>query len=321
MKRMTFAVAVLGVCMAQAAQAQTYPTKAITFVVPSAPGGTTDFTARILGTPLAAALGKPVVIDNKPGASGNIGTSIVAKAAPDGYTLLIQYSGYQVGNPHLFKGLTWVPIKDFVPVAMAIVAPHVAVVPASVPANNMKELAAYAKSKQGAMTYASSGIGSIQHIGNELFAQMVGAKMTHIPYKGSGPAVQDLIAGRVEMFVTTPPSVIGHVQAGKLKALAYTSKQRHPSLASVPTSAEAGMPGYEVESWFAVFAPAGTPPEIVAKLSGEIRKIVESADFKKKAEEQGAFAVYMDSKTLGAYVQKELDYWGNVIKTAGITGE
>jgi tripartite-type tricarboxylate transporter receptor subunit TctC len=262
-----------------------------------------------------------VVIDNKPGASGNIGTSLVAKAAPDGYTLLIQYSGYQVGNPHLFKGLTWDPIKDFAPVAMAIVAPHVVAVPPSVPASTMKELADYAKSRQGRMTYASSGIGSIQHIANELFAQMAGAKMVHVPYKGSGPAVQDLLAGRVEMFVTTPPSVIGHVQAGKLKALAYTSKQRHPSMPNVPTSAEAGLPGYEVESWFAVFAPAGTPCDVVAKLAGEIRKIVESAEFRKRAEDQGAFAMYMDPAALGAHVQKELDYWGKVIKTAGITGE
>jgi tripartite-type tricarboxylate transporter receptor subunit TctC len=321
MSRLPVLLGALLTVAASATFGQTYPAKAITLIVPTVPGGSTDLAARLLSEPLNKAIGQPVVVENKPGASGNIGTGIVARAQPDGYTLLVQYSGYHVGNPHLFKQAPFDPIKDFVPVGNILLAPHIIVVHPSVPAKDLKELADLAKAKPGEITYGSAGNGSIQHIASEMFAQQVGVKMTHVPYKGAGAAVTDLVAGRISMFNTTPPSVIGHVKSGKLRALAYTSTKRHPTMPDVPTSAEAKMPDYLVESWFAVFAPAKTPQPVIDKLTGEIKKIVDSAEFKKKAEEQGAVAVYMDPKQLDALVKKELEHWGKVIKTGNITAD
>ncbi|QGW83120.1 Bug family tripartite tricarboxylate transporter substrate binding protein [Variovorax paradoxus] len=303
------------------ASADTWPSKPITFIVPTAPAGSTDIMARMVGEPLQRALGQPVVVDNRPGASGNIGTEAVARAAPDGYTLLMQYSGYHVGNPSLYPQLKWSPSKDFVPVAMVMRAPHVVAVSGKLPVSSMKELIEHGKKKEGGLFYASSGNGSIQHIAGELLSRQAKQPMTHVPYKGSGPAINDLIAGNVDMFITTPPSVIGHIASGRMKALAYTGSKRHPSMPNVPTSAEAGLPGYEVESWFAVFAPARTPPEVVARLSAEIKKIIESESFRKKVDEQGAFATYMDSAALGKFVDQELVAWSKVIKAADIKPE
>jgi tripartite-type tricarboxylate transporter receptor subunit TctC len=300
------------------ANADSWPSRPITFVVPTAPAGSTDIMARLVGEPLQRALGQPVVVDNRPGASGNIGAEFVARAAPDGYTLLMQYSGYHVGNPSLYPNLKWSPTKDFVPVAMVMRAPHVVAVSGKLPVNSMKELIEYGKKKEGGLFFASSGNGSIQHIAGELLARQAKEPMTHVPYKGSGPAINDLISGNVDMFITTPPSVIGHFASGRIKALAYTGSKRHASMPNVPTSAEAGLPGYEVESWFAVFAPAKTPPEVVAKLSAEIRKIVESESFRKKVDDQGAFATYMDPPTLAKFVDQELAAWSKVIKSADI---
>jgi tripartite-type tricarboxylate transporter receptor subunit TctC len=321
---MTFTRLLLFTAIALAAttgHAQTWPSKPITMVVPSAPGGSTDLAARLIGDSLAKALGQPIVVDNKPGAAGNLGTETVARAKPDGYTLLMQYSGYHVGNPALFPQIKWHPTKDFAPVALVMRAPHVFAISGSIPVNNLQEFIALGKKNGKGWFYASSGNGSIQHIAGELFAQQTKVPMTHVPYKGAGPAVNDLLGGQVDVFVTTPPSVIGHVASGKIKALAYTGKQRHPSLASVPTSAEAGLPGYEVESWFAVFAPAGTPAPIVNRLATEIKTIVESEAYRKKIDEQGAFASYMDPKALGSFVERELDVWAKVIKVGNIKAD
>jgi len=307
--------------LAAPAIAQSWPSKPIRLVVGYSAGGGNDLIARIVAARLQEKLGQPIVVDNKPGASGNIGAEIVARAAPDGYTLLMQYSGYHVGNPALFPQIKWSPTKDFVPVAMVMRAPHVVAVSGKLPVNSMKELLAYGKKKEGGLFYASSGNGSIQHIAGELLSRQAGQAMTHVPYKGSGPAINDLIAGNVDMFITTPPSVIGHFAGGRIKPLAYTGSKRHPSMPNVPTTAEAGLPGYEVESWFAVFAPARTPPEVVNKLSAEIRKIVESESFRKKVDEQGAFAVYMDPAALGKFVDQELASWSKVIKAADIKPE
>lgn len=303
------------------AQADNWPTRPITIVVPSAPGGSTDLVARQIGDGLSKALGQPVVIDNKAGAAGNLGTELVARAKPDGNTLLMQYSGYHVGNPALFPRIKWSPTKDFVPVALVMRAPHVVAVSGSVPANNLQEFIAWGKKNSRGVFYASSGNGSIQHIAGELFEQQAKVPTTHVPYKGAGPAVNDLLGGLVDMFVTTPPSVIGHVNGGKLKAFAYAAKQRHPSMPNVPTSAEAGLPGYEVESWFAVFAPAGTPEPVVTRLAKEIKVIVESEAYRKKMNDQGAFAAYMDPAALGAFVQSELALWASIIKSKNITAD
>jgi tripartite-type tricarboxylate transporter receptor subunit TctC len=314
--------AVLTVAIGHGAQAQgKFPDRAITIVVPSAPGGTTDFTARLIAEPLSRAMGQPVVVDNRAGAAGNIGNQWVAKAKPDGYTLLLAYSGYQVGNPHLFKKAGWDPIKDFTPVAMLTRAPQVVAARPTLPANNLRELVAYAKANPDKLNYASSGNGSIQHIAGELFKQMTGAPITHVPYKGAGPAVQDLLGGQVDLFITTPASVVSHIKADKLKALAVTSNARLSSLPLVPTTRESDLKEFTLDSWFALYAPAGTPNEVVQQLNTEIAKILASSDVKKKAEDAGTLVDHMGPAQLGEYTRKELAYWGRVIQDAKITAD
>lgn len=314
--------AAMAVFSAQSALAQgKFPDRPITIVVPSAPGGTTDFTARLIAEPLSRALGQPVVIDNKPGASGNIGNQIVAKAKPDGYTLLLAYSGFQVGNPHLFKKAGWDPIKDFVPVSMLTRAPQVLATRANLPANNVRELIAFARVNPGKLNYASSGAGSIQHIAGELFKQMTGTFITHIPYRGAGPAVQDLLGGQVDIFITTPASVVQHIKADKLKGLAVTSTTRLSSLPQVPTTREVDLKDFTLDSWFALYAPAGTPTEVVQLLNTELAKILTHADIRKKAEDAGTLIEHMGPAQLGEYTRKELAYWGRVINEAKITAD
>jgi tripartite-type tricarboxylate transporter receptor subunit TctC len=293
----------------------------VTLVVPTAPGGTTDFSARLIVEPLSRALGQPVVVDNKPGASGNIGNQFVARSKPDGHTLLVSYSGYHVGNPHLFKKAGWDPLKDFAPVAMLTRAPQVVAVGPHVPARTLSELILFAKANPGKLNFASSGNGSIQHIAGELFKQITGTFITHIPYRGSGPAVQDLMAGNVDLFITTPAGVVSQVQAGRLKALAITGPQRLSSFPGVPTATEAGLKGFELDSWFALFAPAGTPGEVIAQLNLEINRILGSGEVKKKADDSGTGVQSMSPQQLGDFTRKELDYWGQVIAKAKITLE
>jgi len=298
-----------------------FPDRPVTIVVPSAPGGTTDFTARLIAEPLSRALGQPVVVDNKAGASGNIGNQLVAKAKPDGYTLLLAYSGYQVGNPHLFKKAGWDPIKDFTPVAMLTRAPQVVAARPNLPVNNLRELVAYAKANPDKLNYASSGNGSIQHIAGELFKQMTGTSLTHVPYKGAGPAVQDLLSGQVDLFFTTPASVVSHIKADKLKGLGVTSSARLSSLPQVPTTRESDLKDFTLDSWFALYAPAGTPNDVVQQINAEIAKILASPELRKKAEDAGTLVDYMGPAQLGDYTRKELAYWGRVIQGARITAD
>jgi tripartite-type tricarboxylate transporter receptor subunit TctC len=296
-----------------------YPQRPITLVVPTAPGGSTDFSARLVSDALGRALGQPVVVDNKPGASGNIGNQFVARARPDGYTLLVSYSGYHVGNPHLFKQAGWDPLKDFAPVAMMTRAPQVVAVRPNLPAATLRELIVYAKANPGKLNYASSGNGSIQHIAGELFKQLTGTFITHIPYKGSGPAVQDLMGGQVDMFITTPAGVVSQIQGGRLKGLAVTSRQRLASLPQVPTASEAGLAGYELDSWFALYAPAGTPADIVQTLNTEVNRILLTPETRRKAEESGTLVETMTPQQLADFTRSELERWGKVIKGARIT--
>ncbi len=326
MQRRQWIMSAMGALMAlacgQAAMAQAkFPARPITIVVPSAPGGTTDFTARLIAVPLSRALGQPVVIDNKPGGSGNIGNQLVARAKPDGYTLLLAFSGFQVGNPHLFKNTGWDPIKDFAPVSMRTRAPQVVTVRAGLPVNNMRELIAYAKANPGRLNYASSGAGSIQHIAGELFKQMTGTFITHIPYRGAGPAVQDLLGGQVDMFITTPASVVQHIKADKLKGLAVTSTTRLGSLPQVPTTREVDLKDLTLDSWFALYAPAGTPNDVVQLLNTEIAKVLTSPDLRKRAEDAGTLIEHMTPAQLGDYTRKELAYWGRVIQEGKITAD
>ncbi len=298
-----------------------WPQKPVTLVVPSAPGGTTDFTARLVADSLQRALGQPVVVDNKPGASGNIGNQFVAKARPDGHTLLVAYSGFQVGNPHLFPNAGWDPIKDFTPVVMMTRAPQVIAINGSLKANTVAELVAFAKANPGKLNYASSGNGSIQHIAGELFKQLTGTFITHIPYRGAGPAVQDLIGGQVDLFITTPASVVQHVKSGKLKALAVSSASRLAALPQVPTATEAGLKGFALDSWFALYGPAGLPADVVQTLNAEIGKVLAMPDIKRRAEEAGTTVEFMSPAQLGDYTRKELEHWGKVIKSAKITAD
>jgi tripartite-type tricarboxylate transporter receptor subunit TctC len=301
------------------ASAQSYPDRAITLVVPNPPGGLVDTSARLLSEPLTRVIGQTVVVDNKPGASGNIAYQYVANAKPDGYTLLISYSGYHVGNPALMDKLPWDPVKDFSPIALLTVSTNVIAVHPSVPVNNLKEFIAYAKANPGKLNYASQGNGSVSHIGTEMFKQTTGIDMVHVPYKGSGPAIQDVLAGQVQVFISTPPSVMQHVQSGKLKGLAVTGKNRHPGMPNVPTTAEAGLPSFQLESWVALFAPAGTPAPIVTKLTDSVKKSLALPEVKERADAAGVELRYLTPAQTEALVKKELPYWSKVIKSANIT--
>jgi tripartite-type tricarboxylate transporter receptor subunit TctC len=303
------------------AQGGGYPSQTVTLIASAAPGGTTDLAARMIADPLAKALGKPVIVENRPGAAGAIAASAVKRAAPDGHTLLVQYSGFQVITPHLVKtGVD--PIKDLAPVANLIVAPQVIVVRPDLPVKTFPDLVAYAKANPGKLNYASSGNGSLQHVTGEMIKQLGGIDMTHVPYKGTGPAVTDLLGGNVDMTFTTAPPLMGHIKSGKMRALAVTGKVTLPSLPNVPTTASIkGFEKLDASSWFAVYAPAGTPQPVIDKLASEIEKIMKTDEFKRKAEEQGAYAVYMNPQQLGDFTRLELQSWGKFVKAANITAE
>ncbi len=301
-------------------QAQAYPSKPITLVVPNPPGGFVDTSARILSDSLSKVVGQSVVVDNRGGGSGNVAYQAVARANPDGYTLLNSYSAYHVGNPNLTPKLPWAQ-KDFVPVALITVATNVITVHPSVPANNLPEFIAYLKKNPGKLSYASQGNGSLSHIGTEMFKAQTQTSMVHIPYRGSGPALQDVLSGQVQVFITTPPSVMGQVKVGKLKGLAVAGKTRFPGLPDVPTTAEAGLKGFELEAWIGIFAPAGTPPDVVAKLSGQIKAALELPETKTRADTAGVELRYLNPVALGTLVKKETEFWEKTIKTAGIKAE
>ena len=318
MLRRTLLLSTVALLPCAALAQATYPSKTITLVVPAAPGGTTDLTARLLGDPLSKILGQPVIVDNKPGGNGNIGTVAVARAPADGHTLLVQYSGYHVGNPWLQANVPWKG-SDFAPVALAIRAPQVVVVPVSLPVKTLKEFVDYAKKNPGKVNYASSGNGSIQHIAGEMLNQAGGIDMTHVPYKGSGQVYADLISNQVQTHITSVPSAMPHIQGGKLRALAVTGDKRLPALPDVPTAAEAGYPTLVLDSWFGVYAPAGKPAPVIAKLTAALRQVIESPEFTTKAEGAGGAAVYMDPKQFEAFTASELQRWGGIIKKAKIT--
>lgn len=314
------ATALCATLAVSSAHAQAYPSKNITLVVPNPPGGVVDTSARLLGDPLAKLLGQTVVIENKGGASGNIAYQQVALAPKDGYTLLISYSAYHVGNPSLFSKMPWAQ-KDFVPVALLTAATNVIAAHPSVPANSLKDFIAYAKANAGKLNYASQGNGSLSHVGTELFMATTGTDMLHVPYKGSGPAIADVLGGQVQVFMTTPPSVMQHVQVNKLKAYAVTGNTRHPGLPNVPTTAEAGLPGFEIEAWVGLFAPAGTPPAVVQKLTENVKAALATPEAKAVADRTGIEIRYLDPAALGALVAKETDYWAGVIKAKNIRAD
>ena len=314
------AIALLLVAVATLSHAQPYPSKPITLIVPNPPGGFVDASARILSDSLAKVTAQTIVVDNRGGGSGNVAYQAVARANPDGYTLLNSYSAYHVGNPNLTPKLPWSQ-KDFVSVALITVATNVVAVHPSVPANNLGEFIKYVKANPGKLSYASQGNGSLSHIGTEMFKLQTQTSMVHIPYRGSGPALQDVLSGQVQVFITTPPSVMGQIQAGKLKGLAVAGKSRHPGLPGVPTTAEAGLKGFELEAWVGIFAPAGTPADVVAKLSGQIKAALELPETKTRADMAGIELRYMAPVALDALVKKDTEFWDKTIKSAGIKAE
>ncbi|MCK8784796.1 tripartite tricarboxylate transporter substrate binding protein [Roseomonas sp. NAR14] len=296
------------------------PSGPVTLIVPTA-AGTTDFAARLLAEPLAQRLGQPVVVENRAGANGAIGSGAVARAKPDGLTLLVQYSGYHVGSPAVVSNLGYDVRKDFAPVALLMDSPQVLFANPRVPARTLAELIAYAKAHPGELNYASSGNGSMQHLGTELLKQRAGIDLVHVPYRGTGPVTQDLLAGRVELFMTTPPPLMPYLRDGSLRALAITSAERHPALPDVPTLAESGLPGLTIVAWFAVFAPAATPAPVLAHLTRAIDAVVATPDFRRRAEEQGAVIRAMTPAELGRRVNDELDEWTRVVRAANIRAE
>ena len=314
-------VALLGCILggaASAALAQAYPNKPIKLIVPFAPGGFTDVVARILGQKLSVSLGQPFVIENKAGAGSTIGTDFVAKAAPDGYTL-VMVSTTHVISPAIYPKLPYDPIKSFTPVGKLVDSAYVLLVNPKVPANNVAEFIALAKASPDKIHYASSGNGSAQHLMGGMFAAMAGVKMKHVPYKGSGGAANDLVAGVVESSFAGVPNAMAQVPAGRLKALAVTTSKRIPQLPDVPTMQEAGVPGYNASVWLGLLAPAGTPKEVVMKLNAEIAKVLSAADTKKELYAAGVEADISSPEALNTLMVQELDRWGKIIKDAGIT--
>jgi tripartite-type tricarboxylate transporter receptor subunit TctC len=310
-------LALASLCLPLTVLAQAFPSKTITLVVPNPPGGLVDTSARLVAEPLARLIGQPVVIDNKPGASGNLAYQNVARSAKDGHTLLVSYSGYHIANPILMDKLPW-ELKDLVPVGLITIATNVIAIHPSVPANNLREFIAYAKQNPGKLNYASQGNGSVSHIGTEIFKLQTGVSMVHVPYKGSGQAIADVLAGQVEVFITTPPSVMGHVQTGKLRALAVTGKTRHPQMPQVPTVAEAGLSGFELESWVALYAAAGTPPAVLQKLSQEVKRSMELPETKQRADAAGIEVRVLSPADTTKQLERETLDWGRAIKAANI---
>ena len=298
--------------------AQVYPTKPIRLIVPQAAGGNTDLVARISAEHLTQALGQSIVVDNRPGAGGNIGIEMTAKGVPDGYTLLAAAPAL-VTSPALYAKLGYDPIKDLALVGMATMAPHAIIVAPGVPANNLQEFIAHARANPGKLNYASSGNGSIQHVGGVLFSRAIGAEMVHVSYRGAAPALQDVAGGRVELFITTPSSAIALVQGGRVKALAIASAERAAGLPDVPTTAEAGLPGLTLDAWFGFAVPAATPKPIQERLNAVINAAAEQAAVRERAQAGGATTKAMTLAELDRLARREVEELGAVIRAAGIT--
>ena len=308
------AVALASVAMAAHAQ---YPNKPIKMVVPFSAGGTTDILARAVAAELQKAFGQPVVVENKAGAGGNIGSDFVAKAPPDGYTLLMGTVGTHAINVALYPKMPYDAVKDFVPISLVAGVPNVLVAAPGFAVNSVKDLIDLAKKSPDKTTFASSGNGTSIHLSGELFKQLAGVQMTHIPYKGSSAALPDVMSGQVNVMFDNAPSVIPQIKGGKLKAIAVTSSMRSPALPNVPTIAESGLPGFEASSWFGVLAPAATPKDIVDKLSQTIAKAVQSTEFKERLAAQGAEGVGNTSEQFTAHIKVEIDKWAKVVKASG----
>lgn len=303
-----------------AAASSDYPNRPIKWVVPFTPGGAMDSMARSIGEKLSASMGQPVVIENRPGAGGTIGSGMVAKSEPDGYTMMIVSIGHAV-NPALYPKLTYDPIKSFEPVSLVGIVPNVLVVGPKVKANNVSELIAQAKAEPGKMTYASAGTGTTIHLSAELFASMADVDILHVPYKGSSPAMTDLLGGQVDMMFDSVSSAKPHIDAKRIRPLAVTTSKRSSVLPNVPTIAESGLKGYELNGWYAVFVPAKTPRPIVDKLNAEIVKAIKHPDVAKRFAQLGAEPVGSSSNELAQYLKTETSRWGEIVRARNITAQ
>jgi tripartite-type tricarboxylate transporter receptor subunit TctC len=318
MVRQLFAAA-LGLALAQGALAQAgYPSRTIAMVVGFAPGGGTDTVARIVAPKLAASLGTAVVVENKAGAGGNVATDHVAKAAPDGYTILLGNVGSLAVAPHLVAKLPYDPLRDLAPITMAVVFANVLVVDPALGIRDLDDFVKYAKAKPGSISYGSSGIGGAGHLAGELLKQMAGIDIVHVPYKGGGPAMQGMLGGQVQAIFATPVSAGGQIKAGKIRAVATTGTVRSPELPDVPTVAESGYPGYEALNWYAYLAPAATPRPIVDRLNAEIVAALRAPDVREQLARQGVEPQPGTPEALRKYMERELATWGRVVKEAKI---
>jgi tripartite-type tricarboxylate transporter receptor subunit TctC len=312
-------LALAGSALAQGA-AQAFPSRGITIVIPATPGGAIDLTARVMGPKLTDAWGKPVVVENKAGATGIIGTEFIAKAAPDGYTLVLVASSHAI-NPSMFKKLPYDTVKSFEPVVLTHVLPLMLVVHPSLPVKNVQELIAYGKANPGKLSFASSGPGGAPHMSGELFKSMAGVDMLHVPYKGSTAAHSDLLSGRTSLMFDTVTAINPHVKSGALRALAVTTAKRSAAAPDVPTMAEAGLKGYETSTWGGILAPAGTPKDVVDKLNAEMNKALAAPDVRQRMLDAGIEPAGGTPQQFAAFIQSEMVKWGKVAKTAGIQPE
>lgn len=297
--------------------AQSYPRAPIKIVVPFPPGGGTDILARLLGQKLSQTWGQPVVTDNRGGANGTISAAIAAKSAPDGYTLLLVPSGFAV-NPSIYPRLPYSVAKDFSPITQIAASPLLVLVHPSLPARSIKELITLAKSRPGEINYASSGNGSPPHLATEYFKSMAGISMVHIPYKGGGPAIVDLLAGHVSIYFNAILQALPYAKSGQLRPLAVTSPTRSAAIPKTPTIAEAGLPGYEMTNWYGLLAPAGTPKDVVTKLNAEVTRILKEPDVKERIETDGAVVVASTPEQFAAFIQQEIAKFSRIVKASGM---
>jgi len=318
---LTAAVAMAAAGVAAPAHAQgTYPTRPIRFVIPFPPGGGLDLMGRMIGQHLAEAWGQQVLVDNRPGAGGQIGTEIVARAAPDGYTITLVSSAHTI-NPALYRRLPYDAIRHFAPVIQVTSVPHLLVVHPSIPARTVRELIQLVRARPGQLPYASGGVGASTHLAGELFRSMAGLDMVHVPYKGSGPGMVDVIAGQVPITFGSVPSTLPFVRNGKLRALGLTGDRRSPSAPEVPTIAEAGLPGYEAATWHGLLVPQGTPAAIVTRLNEETRRMLALPATRERLAREGLEAVGGTPEAFGLRLLAEVDKWAKVVKAAGIRPE
>jgi tripartite-type tricarboxylate transporter receptor subunit TctC len=314
---MRFVIFLLALAAAAPALSQAFPSRPVRFVVPFAPGGSTDTLARTLGAKLADALGQQVVVDNRPGGNGDIGMLIVAKAPPDGYTLVLGYIANLGIAPSLYAKMPYDPVKDFAPITQPASSPNVLTAHPSVPAKTLQELIALVRAKPAAISFASTGVASVGHLAGELINNLAGIRMTHVPYKGSGQAVTDILGGHVQVMFSGFSSTLAHIRSGKLRALAVTGPKRSAALAEVPTLSEQGFPGVEVTAWYGVLAPAGTPKPIVTRLHGDLVRILKQPDVIQRLDGLGFEIVGSTPGQFGAYIQSEIRKWEKVVKASG----